>query len=211
MCDHVEEITFKVEDRIFKAPRHLFERNSEIFATVFTLPEVDKEGCSAENPFVLEGVQSADFEQLVQVLRSIDTAKSPGLPKESWISVLKLSTLWYFIDARNLAIQELGKQTMDSVERILLARRYDVSVWLRRGYAELARRPRGLSVEEAEAIGLMTALKLYQSREAALRSHYAGYESPGLGYMAPSFHRADVDVMFKEEFRLADLASATYV
>jgi hypothetical protein len=60
-----------VEERIFKVPRHHFNRNSEIFSTTFTLPAGDgihAEGESDENPVVLEGISSIDFKSLLKVL-----------------------------------------------------------------------------------------------------------------------------------------------
>lgn len=150
------------------------------------------------------------------------------MPKDDWISVLKLSTLWYFLDARELAIQQLNGQSMGSVERILLARKYAVSAWLRTGYTDLARREEGISLEDAEKIGWETAVRLYQVRETAIKS-YSYSQSPrpmqtGFGghsyylqdqYATPPiqpsrFEQADVEGAFGEEFRLADSASAAY-
>ncbi|KAJ7212851.1 hypothetical protein C8J57DRAFT_1097070, partial [Mycena rebaudengoi] len=144
------------EDRIFKVPRHHFERNSEIFATTFTLPaadDVQAEGRSGANPFKLEGISSVDFERLFKVLYPLDIPQILLMPKDDWISVLKLSTLWYFIDARDLAIRQLTGMSLGSVERILLSRQYDVAPWLRSGYTELARREEGISLDDTEKIG----------------------------------------------------------
>ncbi|KAJ7509740.1 hypothetical protein B0H11DRAFT_1659872, partial [Mycena galericulata] len=161
----------QVEDRIFKVPRYHFERNSEIFATTFTLPAADNihaEGNSDENPFVLEGISSIDFQRLLKILYPLDIPQVLSMPKDDWISVLKLSTLWYFLEARDLAIQQLTNQVTDSVERILLARKYEVSAWLRIGYTDLARREEGISLVDAEKIGWKTTVQLYHSREAAI-------------------------------------------
>lgn len=61
----------QVEDYIFKVPRCHFERKSEIFRTTFTLPTGDgvhAEGQTDENPVVLEGIRSLDFQALLKVL-----------------------------------------------------------------------------------------------------------------------------------------------
>ncbi|KAJ7464530.1 hypothetical protein FB451DRAFT_1263750 [Mycena latifolia] len=212
---YLESVTFKVEDRIFKVPRYHFERNSEIFATTFTLPsptvgtaDAHAEGHSDANPFVLEGISSVDFHRLLKVLYPLDIPQILSMPKEEWISVLKLSTLWRFLDARDLAIQQLTERGgLGSVERILLARQYDVAPWLRLGYTELARREEGISLEDAEKIGWETTVRLYHTREAAIKSYASGSYRYG---SQSHFQFADVEGAFQEEFRRADLASAAY-
>ncbi|KAJ7289177.1 hypothetical protein C8J57DRAFT_1164982 [Mycena rebaudengoi] len=214
-ADHITQI----EDRIFKVPRHHFERNSEIFATTFTLPaadDVQAEGRSDANPFKLEGISSVDFERLLKVLYPLwvyhslsrDIPQILLMPKDDWISVLKLSTLWYFIDARDLAIRQLTSMSLGSVERILLSRQYDVAPWLRSGYTELARREEGISLGDAEKIGWKTTVQLYQTREVAIKSYQTGYR--GHHVSSSRFEHADVEGTFREEFRQAELASAAY-
>jgi len=205
-------VTFKVEDVLFKVPRYLLERNSDTFASLFTLPvpvssHAQTEGQSDENPIVLEGIRRIDFEWLLTVLYPLDTPLDlSALTKDAWISVLKLSTQWNFLDARALAIQQLTGQGMGPVERIVLAKQYDVSVWLRSGYTEIARSGEGISVEDAGKIGWETAFRLYKLREKAIRS-YTGYNYRE----CDCFQGVDVKAACAEEFRQADAASAVYL
>ncbi|KAJ6456078.1 hypothetical protein C8R45DRAFT_1034843 [Mycena sanguinolenta] len=175
---YLESITFKIEDRVFKVPRYHFEHSSEIFATTFTLPvadNADTEGQSDENPVILEGISSVDFRALLTVLYPLDIPQILSMPKDEWISVLKLSTQWYFLDARDLAIKQLDERPdIGSVERILLGRQYDVATWLRMGYNDLAKREEGISLEDAAKIGWETTVRLYQTREAAIKSYPGG-------------------------------------
>ncbi|KAF7356246.1 hypothetical protein MVEN_00956100 [Mycena venus] len=211
---YLESITFKVEEHIFKVPRYHFERSSEIFATAFTLPAGDgahAEGQSDDTPIVLEGISSIDFESLLKILYPLNmlgqTLSMPlnrWMSKEEWISVLKLSTLWYFLDARELAIRQLDWIGLESVERILLARQYDVPGWLREGYEDLATRDEGISLEDAQKIGWETALRLYQTREMAQKNNSYTYGG------RKCFQDADVEGNFGEELRQAELASAAY-
>ncbi|KAJ7020613.1 hypothetical protein C8F04DRAFT_290901 [Mycena alexandri] len=212
---YLESVIFKVEERTFKVPRYHFEHSSEIFSTTFTLPAVDNvqaEGHSDENPFVLEGISSVDFHRLLKVLYPLNIPQILAMPKEDWISVLKLSTQWYFLDARELAIQQLTNRTdIGSVERILLARQYDVATWLRMGYTDLARREEGISLEDAAKIGWETTVRLYQTREAAIKSYTQSYPNRHSQYGNQSrFQQADVEGTFREDFRLAESASAAY-
>ncbi|KAJ7812016.1 hypothetical protein B0H14DRAFT_2858373 [Mycena olivaceomarginata] len=205
---YFETITFRVEGRIFNVPRYHFERSSEIFATMLTLPAGDgvhPEGHSAEYPVVLEGVSSADFRALLKALYPLDIPRVLTMPggadnwmkKDEWISVLKLSTQWRFLDARKLAIQQLqSRSDIEGVERVVLARQYDVAAWLRIGYTELVQRRDVISREEAEKIGWQTAFLLGQVREKACerRRNY----------------RPDIEGSFGDELRQAELASAAF-
>ncbi|KAJ7250472.1 hypothetical protein B0H12DRAFT_1234360 [Mycena haematopus] len=196
---YLESITFKIEDDIFKVPRYHFEHSSEIFAATFTLPAVDgadTEGGSDENPIILEGIKSVNFVTLLKVLYPLDIPQI--LSKNEWISVLKLSTQWYFLSARNFAIRQLDSRSdMGSVERILLARQYDIAAWLREGYDDLVNRKHGISVEEAVKIGLETTVRLYQAGEGTVIKRSRRNSS-------------DLDIYFRAEFIQADAASAVY-
>ncbi|KAJ7772029.1 hypothetical protein DFH07DRAFT_997847, partial [Mycena maculata] len=152
---YLETVVFQVEDIIFRVPRSQFERHSEIFATTFTLPPASDgrvEGADEKAPVKLEGISSFDFQSLLKPSRTA-IPKTPGLSQDEWISVLKLSTMWLFSEARILAIRHLTGHSLDCIQRILLGRQYDVSEWLRSGYTELARRSTSISSEEANKIG----------------------------------------------------------
>lgn len=131
-------------------------------------------------------------------MRRIPIAKTPSLSQDGWISVLKLANLWDFIEVRNLAIEQLGpySESLDCIERILFARKFDVSTWLRSGYSELARRKAAISSREAEKIGWEVALQICQIREATVLtfSNQNPYRTASLG-----------DV-FRAEFKRADSA-----
>ncbi|KAJ7812026.1 hypothetical protein B0H14DRAFT_3879861 [Mycena olivaceomarginata] len=201
-------IVFQVEDNIFNVPRYHFERSSEIFAGMLALPagdSVNVEGRTDENPVVLEGISSADFRALLKALYPLDIIRTnwTTMTNDEWISVLKLSTQWRFLDARNLAIEQLQRRAdLQIVERILLARQYDVVAWLRKGYIDLARRKQCISQEEAKKIGWETAFRICEAREAAITRKCDDY-SYFLGY-------TDIEDKFREEFKEAEFASAVF-
>ncbi|KAJ7738096.1 hypothetical protein B0H14DRAFT_2407998, partial [Mycena olivaceomarginata] len=196
----------QVEDCLFNVPRYHFERSSEVFATMFTLPTGDGvhvEGQNDENPVVLEGIHSDDFQKLLEVLYPLDVREVGSknqMTKDEWISVLKLSTQWRFLDLRHLAIERLSETRLniEIVERILLARQYDIADWLRIGYQDLAGLHRSISREEAEKIGWETAFLLGQVREKTFQ-----VDRRRIG-------RPDVEGTFGEEFRQAELACALF-
>lgn len=66
---HVELI--KVEDHLFKVPARNFMTESEVFETMFKLPQTPDtaaDGFSDDQPLRLEGIKSDDFRQLLRVM-----------------------------------------------------------------------------------------------------------------------------------------------
>lgn len=93
------------------------------------------------------------------------------VPMDEWISVLKLSTMWCFDDMRKLAIKELSRKIkIDPVTQIILSRQYKVSEWAYSGHERLVVRSEPISVAEAERLGLSTAIRLYQIRDAIAKN-----------------------------------------
>ncbi|KAJ7452177.1 hypothetical protein B0H11DRAFT_2074649 [Mycena galericulata] len=141
-----------------------------------------------------------NFEHRFYSLRTHFSGTTLALSKDEWISALKLSTLWYFLDIRELAIQQLSDTPLDAIERIVLAKRYDVADWLRAGYSELVRRPDSLSLEEAEEIGLVATVRIFQTRERIT----------GFGGYVPYREDFDINEEFKEELDRIGRAGEVY-
>ncbi|KAF7309182.1 hypothetical protein MKEN_01120800 [Mycena kentingensis (nom. inval.)] len=131
-------VTLQVEDTLFQIPASCLERNSKVFADMFKLPQGDDdskiEGKSDANPIHLPGVSVNEFENLLEVLFPIDAfERQQNLSTDQWIDVLKLSTMWRFSQVREMAIQTLTRMAINSVDRIVLAKRYHVPSWLQTG------------------------------------------------------------------------------
>lgn len=107
------------------------------------------------------------------------------------MSVLKLSTMWCLDELRTRAIEGADAQVKampDVVERILLARRHNVSRWLIDGYEILGKRQRYLSPDEQTKLGLETAVRVSELRERSwawyasrLQNVQSGNSSGGYG------------------------------
>jgi hypothetical protein len=94
------------------------------------------------------------------------------LSSEEWISVLKLSTLWNFEEARRSAINNLPFTDVDHpVMRIELAMTYKVRQWFLPALQKLATQEHGLKTEDVQRLGLEFALKV-----AELRGKVQGFE-----------------------------------
>ncbi|KAK7024958.1 hypothetical protein R3P38DRAFT_3269706 [Favolaschia claudopus] len=210
---YMETITFKVEGCLFKVPRHNLEHRSQIFGTASTLPSGDEtaEGQSDEKPVELEGVERVDFQALMKALYPLDLQqiyknKDAWMTKEEWVSVLKLASKWFFVDLRELAIYALSnRDDVQSVERIVWGRQYDVPDWLRKGYTELGCRPdSSITEDEARIIGWEAAFRLIQARESAMRG-YHGWDSYSLQSVSQY-----IESTFSDEFRQTELASSDF-
>ncbi|KAF7325306.1 BTB domain-containing protein [Mycena venus] len=159
-------VIFLVEKNLYRVHRYFFERDSAIFASMFSLPTVAgerPEGEVVENPIILEGVNTVDFDRFLAVLYPINFATRDIASTEEWTSVLSLASRWEFTSLRELAMQHLFLIT-SAVERIALGRRYDIPSWLGPAYAEVCERKEPLNLAEGRLLGLEDAICIGQVR-----------------------------------------------
>ncbi|PBK73972.1 hypothetical protein ARMSODRAFT_879012, partial [Armillaria solidipes] len=212
-----------VEDTLFRFPKHHLMRKSEVFRSMLSMPqgESEPEGVGDDHPIKLWGVSKIEFERLLQVLHPIDVQKQPQLSMDAWLSVLKLSGLWRLADTRNIAISGLTTLMwkIDPVDRVILGRRYSVAPWLSSGFMDLVHRVEMVSEEEADKIGLETALQIQRVRETFLRTAYKVEQSNNrYSYQGnatePSFDRDKVknavEKTFKKELEDTEADGASF-
>ncbi|KZT08722.1 uncharacterized protein LAESUDRAFT_757437 [Laetiporus sulphureus 93-53] len=135
---------------------------------MFTLPQGSGkavEGQSDGNPILLEDVSNVDFERLLSLFYSECPGDGDLHTVEEWASVLNLATKWEFVVLRDLAIARLS-QLASPVERILLARSYDVSQWIAPAYFELCKRDEPLTLGEGERLGMKDVILLSEIRQS---------------------------------------------
>ncbi|EAU85421.2 hypothetical protein CC1G_07115 [Coprinopsis cinerea okayama7 len=154
-------IKLRVQDVLFQLPMHLFLDHSEVFAQLYDLP-LDASEMDGGRIIELVDVDCTDFENFLKALapRSPLLEEKPDLVQDEWISVLKLSTLWFFNDLRQVAIQALTILDIGPIRRINLARQYHIHEWLLSGYEELVARMSPIREDDVEEIGFRVALKL---------------------------------------------------
>jgi hypothetical protein len=91
---------------------------------------------------------------------------------QEWVSVLKLSTLWDFQEARKCSIANLPFTDVDHpVLQIELAMTYKVRQWFFPALQKLATQAHGLKPEDVQSLGLEFALKVSE-----LRGRVQGFE-----------------------------------
>jgi len=90
--------------------------------------------------------------------------------RENWLAILDMTIERInFPDARSLGIQNLSSMLNDDVEKVSLARRYQVQQWFRSGLQGLVERNDYFTVKEEETLGLSMISKLYRCREDRYR------------------------------------------
>ena len=82
--------------------------------------------------------------------------------------------MWQFQDIRARAIKALESLTlsMDPIDKIVIARKFDVSTWLVPSLDALVQREKPLDLSEGNRLGLEWALKVAEVREyGAVANH----------------------------------------
>ncbi|PBK73979.1 hypothetical protein ARMSODRAFT_929447 [Armillaria solidipes] len=158
-------VVFLVENTLFNVPRYHFETFSEVFKTMFALPQSDNlsiDGSSDEHPLVLQGVTAQDFRSLLSAML---LPEPPLLNKEAWIAVLKLSNMWRLLEIRKIALRQLNSGELSHTEKIVWGRDYKVADWVITGYGGLIDRGEVLSLDEGARIGVPGVLGIWRSQK----------------------------------------------
>ncbi|KAK0195933.1 hypothetical protein F5146DRAFT_1133376 [Armillaria mellea] len=189
-----ENMVVQVEDTLFRFPKHHLMKKSEVFRSMLSMPQgkSEPEGFSDDRPIKLWGISKIEFERLLQVIHPIDTQKQPQLSMNAWLSVLKLSGLWRLADTRNVAISWLDDASVE-----------DRSSGSNHHWQKVLEM---VSEEEAEKIGLDTALQIQRVRETFLRTAYKVEQTNNRYYYQgnatePSFDRDKVKNAVEKTFK----------
>ncbi|KAF9558132.1 hypothetical protein CPC08DRAFT_819505 [Agrocybe pediades] len=191
---YVDTITFQVEDTLFRVPKWGFQDPECDFPWMFDLPGPGPngehvEGTTDDAPIVLEGESKSHFTALLKVLFSplYKVIPDPGKPYDpdlnrrvdiggydEWVGVLHLATKWNLKRIRKQAIQEVRGRfpdTMESWDRIAIARKYNVREWLEEEYKALVnqRGPHDIATL-CEKLGVSEAHRVLQLRENSSRN-----------------------------------------
>ncbi|KAH6910274.1 hypothetical protein BKA70DRAFT_1186512 [Coprinopsis sp. MPI-PUGE-AT-0042] len=183
-----ESTTFQVEDALFKVPKHHLVNGSAHFSTTYGLLDSSPLGHQSSGPsatherhlsqanFVsLPDVAADEFRSLLKVMYTGGLHSRAALTKDQWLSVLKLSTQWYFKDLRKLAVARLSALDLTSAEKVSLGKRFHLSQWLLAGYDCLVRQEGLISFEDARLIGYESTIVLYMCRQQRIHEkdpHY---------------------------------------
>lgn len=102
--------------------------------------------------------------------------------------------MWEFSVFRKLAIKEMAAKGMDPVSKVMLGQKYGIPDWFRSGCLNLVTRVMAITMDEAEKIGLVTAIRLYQIRDGTVSQRRQLYDYAG-----------HIEKVFKEELKVCHL------
>ncbi|KAG2343487.1 hypothetical protein BDR05DRAFT_933522 [Suillus weaverae] len=163
-------VTFHVEDTLFRVHRHFFAAESQFFAKEFAKAPPGQEGTSDSTAFRLHQVTIADFAKFLWVWYS-PTYRRERKPKDHWLTVLELSTLWQFPEMKKLAVDELQNLDIEPIEKITTYDKYHIDKsLLLPAYKLLCKRASRMSAEEGDRLKMPTVLGIHEARERAVRS-----------------------------------------
>jgi hypothetical protein len=179
---------------LFKVARNTF-RDSAVFQDMLSMPQPSGDavdGADADHPLRLDGLSASEFKIFLgavmflcvfhSILRfiSINELLSSGYPrpsldldKSSWISLLRLSTMWQISSLRLAAIARLTRlltAETDAAEKLDLGDRYDVPQWSISALTAFVNREDGLTMADMEKLGIERLLKIARLRETKLKS-----------------------------------------
>jgi len=182
---YFQDIIILVENRLFKVPARNFIAESEVFETMFKLPQnpnVTADGLSNDQPLRLEGVKSDDFRQLLRVMYPSGIDRCETLTTEQWISVLALSTQWDMTAIRSQAIKKVRASLVADnqlpYKLLNLGQTHRVDEWVKTAIIFFVKRKEPMGMNDAEIIGVENAFKIASLRESCVISGLENYYSP---------------------------------
>jgi len=160
-------IVFKVEDELYRVPRHGFEKWSKsLFPDMLALPQSDApvEGTSDAHPIVPPDCSKLELESLLAIMYPWCLATKGSeltLTKDEWAAALKLARQWDMPEIATLVIENMNKLALSPTEKVALGRRFRNARWLREGCAEIVKQCDALPLDELGAsLGWEVAARL---------------------------------------------------
>ncbi|EIW78706.1 hypothetical protein CONPUDRAFT_16120, partial [Coniophora puteana RWD-64-598 SS2] len=160
-----------VESTLFRVPRYVFEDSSDVIRDMFLFPSGAQaaEGLSDESPITLQETSSWDFKQLLRAMFCRYVECTPPTTFDEWVAVIKLTHRWEMTALYQFAVKQAHRlPNVDPVERLVLARTYDIHDWVRPAIYDILRREepsQPLSQKDVAKLGLDVVLELARTRE----------------------------------------------
>ncbi|TFK45015.1 hypothetical protein BDQ12DRAFT_595133 [Crucibulum laeve] len=152
-------VTFDVEGKKYHVHKYFFEQRSSFFRSL--LVQYDD---TYNEPIVLHGTSSEDFERLLAVFYPKSFLTPDLTTVDEWKSVLKLATEWGLSDIRSLAIEKLAP-IASAVDQVVIGHAYDIPSWLAPAYKALVEREVPFTVEEGKMLGIEKLLNIMQAKQ----------------------------------------------
>ncbi|KAI0654482.1 hypothetical protein C8Q70DRAFT_521812 [Cubamyces menziesii] len=133
---------------------------------MFTLNPGDApaEGRSDEHPVPLPDVKADDFARFLSLFYPSNVIDGDLSTFDEWTSVLRISHRYEFDEYCKLAVQRL-ETLATPIDRILLAREYDIPNWLENAYYDLCVREDSLTYDEGVRLGMADVILIAELRQ----------------------------------------------
>ncbi|KDQ18964.1 hypothetical protein BOTBODRAFT_184771 [Botryobasidium botryosum FD-172 SS1] len=165
-----------VDNILFNVHRYFFVQHSPLFAELLSLSYKEgyvNMGDSEEAPLHLTEVSMEEFLDLLSIFYPPSLFHAPTRTVESWRRLLSLSKRLQFADIFDAAVAALDCSDMDSIQRLQLARQYNIREWRFRGFLDLSLRRRPLTVAEGKTLGGADTVRACLARES-VHAHLKG-------------------------------------
>ncbi|KAI0300452.1 hypothetical protein B0F90DRAFT_1629573 [Multifurca ochricompacta] len=165
---HEGDVTFKVENFIFRVHRYFFTRESAHFRSLLsssTIPGQDAPGSSEADPVVLDDATSEAFACFLWVFYNPQYSIYKATA-DQWSSILHLAQKWAFKYVEELCIRELEKLDLSPVDRIHIYQLHGLDpTLLVDSFSTLTTRDEPIGLEEGGKLGLRISLQIARARE----------------------------------------------
>jgi len=158
-------VTFQVQNILYRVHRYFFERDSVVFAGMFTLPDTpghQQDGSCDGQPISLHKEEPADFEAFLSILYPSTFLEQCSV--EEWSSCLRFAHKFQFTVQEKLAIAKLS-DIASPIDKIILGRMYEeASGWLVQAFVDMARRDEPPTRPEGRRLGIDDLVLIGQLR-----------------------------------------------
>ncbi|KAI0300449.1 hypothetical protein B0F90DRAFT_412010 [Multifurca ochricompacta] len=202
------DVTFEVDNVLFRAHKRFFIRESAYFRALFTAPPIpcqDPPG-SETNPVVLEHTSVDGFAGLLWVFYN-PRYSIYNTTVEKWQSILTLAQRWGFKEVEELCVRELEKLPIPPVEKIYIYQKFKLNAsLLLESYAKLTNRAEPIDLEEGRKLGIDTSLLIARAREL---SRGTGSHTSPRSPSAIQLESKDLQRLIREVFGLGELLNGS--
>ncbi|CAE6463436.1 unnamed protein product [Rhizoctonia solani] len=161
------DIELKVNNTIFKSHKHLLNDFGRLREMIKGM-----ERYNTGTPCIIiyrdeHGVE--DFKNMFKVLYA-SLIKGPfEFDGPTLISALRIATAYEYPELRKFSIDKLGASCLTPIQRIQLAREFNLTAWDESAFHELATRDEPITKEEAKELGFERFEELAKAREEEKR------------------------------------------
>ncbi|CEL58202.1 hypothetical protein RSOLAG1IB_02947 [Rhizoctonia solani AG-1 IB] len=157
------DIELKVNNTTFKSHKHLLNDFARLREMIKGMERYSSGGSCITIYRDERGVD--DFKNMFKVLYA-SLIKGPfEFDAPTLVSSLRLATSYEYPELRKFSVDRLESANLSAIQRIELAREFDLSGWDERAFQELVERSEPITKDEAKVIGFERFEELARARE----------------------------------------------